>query len=279
MSITVAVIAAGAMGSAVSRRIAGHGATVLTSLAGRSAASRARAEAAGMIDATDLEIAQRCSLILSIVPPAEAKALAARFAPLLGAEGGPIFIDCNAIGTDTMAEIARTMAARGAACIDGAIIGQPPKDGDKGPTFHFSGAAAPAAAVLADYGLDVRIIDGPIGAASALKLSYAGITKGLVAISAAMILAAERAGAGPALKAELAASQPQLLARFEKTLPDMFPKAYRWVEEMHAIAGFIGAGYPESQIYEGAAALYQRLASDEAGPAEKSNIERFLRRP
>ncbi|WP_253713756.1 hypothetical protein [Bradyrhizobium sp. WD16] len=65
--------------------------------------------------------------------------------------------------------------------------------------------------MLGRHGLDVRVIDGPVGAASALKLSYAGITKGLVAIAATMVLAAERAGAGPALRAELAASQPQLL--------------------------------------------------------------------
>ena len=83
-----------------------------------------------------------------------------------------------------------------------------------------------------------------------------------MAIATAMILAADRAGAGPALKAELAASQPQLLARFAKTLPDMYPKAYRWVEEMHAISEFVGSDFPEARIYDGAAGLYQRLADD-----------------
>ena len=75
-----------------------------------------------------------------------------------------------------------------------------------GAESYFSGDAASDLKGLAEYGLDVRIVDGPIGAASALKLSYAGITKGLVAT--AMVLAAEREGAGSALKAELALSQP-----------------------------------------------------------------------
>ena len=130
---------------------------------------------------------------------------------------------------------------------------------------------------MSDYGLDVRIVDGPIGAASALKLSYAGITKGLVAIATAMVLAAERAGAGSALKAELALSQPQLLARFAKTLPDMYPKAYRWVEEMHAISEFIGADFPEALIYKGAAGLYERMAADVAGDRDAcARIDAFL---
>ena len=48
---------------------------------------------------------------------------------------------------------------------------------------------------MRDYGLDWRIIDGPVGAASGLKMSYAGITKGTTAIAAAMLLGAARFGA------------------------------------------------------------------------------------
>ena len=46
MTPTIAIIAAGAMGSAVAERLTRRGATVLTSLDGRSQKSRARAEAA-----------------------------------------------------------------------------------------------------------------------------------------------------------------------------------------------------------------------------------------
>ena len=57
------------------------------------------------------------------------------------------------------------------------------------------------------------VIDGPVGAASALKMSYAGIAKGTTAI-AAMLLGAARFGCGDALIAELGESQPEMLARF-----------------------------------------------------------------
>ena len=71
------------------------------------------------------------------------------------------------------------------------------------PRFYASGPAAPRFATLRHYGLDVRVLDGAMSAASALKMSYAGITKGTQAIGAAMMLAATRAGSADALFAEL----------------------------------------------------------------------------
>jgi putative dehydrogenase len=279
MTRKIAIIAPGAMGSAIAARLTCQGVTILTSLDGRGAGSRERAEAAGMRHVDDQRLVDEASVILSIVPPTEAAALAERFAARLGrAAHRPIFVDCNAVGVTTMTDIERLFRRTGARLVDGAIIGFPPKGDDPGPAFYVSGEPAADLEGLSSYGLDVRIIDGPIGAASALKLSYAGITKGLVAIATAMVLAAERAGAGPALKAELAASQPQLLARFAKTLPDMYPKAYRWVEEMHAISEFIGDGFPEALIYKGAAGLYERMAADVAGDrAACGRIDAFLK--
>jgi L-threonate 2-dehydrogenase len=266
MTPTIAIIAAGAMGSAIAERLTRRGATVLTSLDGRGPQSRSRAEAAGMRHVDDQRLVDEACMLLSIVPPAEAAALAQRFAARLGsAAHAPIFVDCNAIGVSTLLGIGRDLEQAGARLVDGAIIGSPPKGDNPGPAIYLSGDAAVELAGLSEYGLDIRIIDGPLGAASALKLSYAGITKGLVAVATAMILAADRAGAGPALKAELAASQPQLLERFARTLPDMYPKAYRWVEEMHAISDFIGGSFPESIMFEGAAGLYQRIADEIVG--------------
>ena len=278
MTPTIGIIAAGAMGSAIAARLTRRGATVLTSLEGRSPQSRARAEAAGMRHVDDQHLVDEACMILSIVPPAEAAALAERFAARLGsAAHAPIFVDCNAISVPTLLSIGRGLEQAGARLVDGAIIGGPPKGDNPGPTIYLSGDAAGELAGLRQYGLDIRMIDGPLGAASALKLSYAGITKGLVAVATAMILAADRAGAGAALKAELAASQPQLLERFARTLPDMYPKAYRWVEEMHAISDFIGGGFPESIMFEGAAGLYQRVADDVAGDrAESARIDAFF---
>jgi 3-hydroxyisobutyrate dehydrogenase-like beta-hydroxyacid dehydrogenase len=265
----IAVIGAGAMGSAVARRLIEHGVVVLTSLTGRSAASRARAEAAGVRHADDDEIVQRSKFILSIVPPGEALGVAEQFVGPLQRNGAAIaFADCNAISPSTVARIARLIEGAGALFVDGSIIGGPPSGDDAGPTFYFAGGDAGALSDLAAWGLRVRMMDGPVGAAKALKLSYAGITKGLTALATSMILAAERAGAGQALHDELAASQASLLGRFARALPDMYPKAYRWVAEMQEISDFISPRFPESRIFDGA-----------AGPNhERAILDAFLQR-
>lgn len=265
MNEVIAVIAPGAMGSAIGRRLKQHGATVLTSLQGRSAAARARAESAGMEDADDSRLVG-ADLILSIVPPASALTLAQGLAPALKqAQRKPVFIDCNAVSAQTAITIGAVVEATGAPFIDAAIIGLPPAPGEAGPALYVSGPHVERASILASLGLDLKILAAPCGAASALKMSYAGITKGLTGLAAAMMLAAQRAGAGQALRDELERSQPALLKRFSSGVPDMFPKAYRWVAEMQEIAQFASPDLATQAIYHGLAAFYQQLADDQAG--------------
>jgi len=262
MTAVVAVIAPGAMGAAVGKRLADHGVKVLTSLAGRSAASTARAHSVGMIAASDAEIVA-AEFILSILPPGEALALAQQFAPVLAASNAkPVYVDCNAINPATVERVAATIAPTGCSFVDCGIIGAPPKGDDAGPRFYASGEAATHFADLRQYGLDVRVLDGAPSAASALKMSYAGITKGTQAIGAAMILAACRAGSTDALMAELSFSQKELLRQFRVQLPMMPGKAYRWVAEMQEIAGFVGGDSAARELYDGAAQFYERMAQD-----------------
>ena len=126
-------------------------------------------------------------------------------------------------------------------------------------------------ATLAALGLRAQSTGGPVGAASALKMAYAGLNKGLTALAAAMALAATRVGAANALREELAYSQPQLLAHIGRTLPDMYPKAHRWEFEMREVAAFTGEGSSTAQIFEGIADVYLQLAKDWKG--ERRDVE------
>jgi 3-hydroxyisobutyrate dehydrogenase-like beta-hydroxyacid dehydrogenase len=274
MNLVIAVIAPGAMGAAVGKRLAGHGVKVLTSLAGRSASTIARAGEAGMIGASDEEIAA-ADFMLSILPPGDALSLAARFAPVLQASNAkPIYVDCNAINPATLDRVAAAIAPSGCSFVDAGIIGAPPRDNDAGPRFYASGEAAPRLATLRECGLDVRVLEGPPGAASALKMSYAGITKGTQAIGAAMMLAATRAGSAEALVKELAFSQKEMLALFKQQLPMMPAKAYRWIAEMQEIAGFVAADPAAHDLYEGAAHFYERIAEDFS--ADKKDVAALM---
>ncbi len=279
MTPTVAVIAPGSMGAAVAKCLVERGVKVLTSLAGRSEASAKRAREAGMMAVSDAQLTE-ADFLLSIVPPGDALALVARLTPVLtAANKKPIYVDCNAVSPRTADKIAAAVAATGCPFVDAGIIGPPPKPGSNKTRFYASGAAADEFARLNEHGLIVRVLKGPPAAASALKMSYAGITKGFTALGAAMMLAATREGSAEALRAELAESRPDLLGYLTPQIPSMYAKAYRWVAELEEIADFIGKDRPENEMMQAAARFYERIAADYAGPHQKTGaLDKFLKR-
>ena len=140
MPPVIAIIAQGAMGSGVARRLTEKGAIVLTSLSGRSEASAKRAAAAGM---RAVPMAELAGGRMERMTSAEAPALAERLAPhLAGAEQKPVFADCNAIGPETARRIAGIITPTGCAFVDGGIIGGPPQSDGSSPVLYLSGPEA-----------------------------------------------------------------------------------------------------------------------------------------
>jgi 3-hydroxyisobutyrate dehydrogenase-like beta-hydroxyacid dehydrogenase len=250
------------MGSGVGGHLVAHGAEVWTTLAGRSAASAERIRKAGITPVADLAaIARGCPVVLSIVPPDRALAVAEAFAAAYaGGSEGLLYADCNAIAPATTERVGAVILAAGMRYVDASIIGAAPQIGRAGPHIYASGPHAAELAELNAFGLEVRPLDGPIGHASALKMSYAGITKAYTGIAAAMFAAAERSGVGPALKREFEEHQQALTGWLARQLPQIEPKAYRWIGEMREIGAFC-AGEPVAQIYEGMAQYYEAIAA------------------
>jgi 3-hydroxyisobutyrate dehydrogenase-like beta-hydroxyacid dehydrogenase len=278
MNPTVAVVAQGAMGAGVGGRLVERGLHVITSLAGRSDASAKRAAAAGMVAASDQECAQ-ADYFLSILPPSEALSLANKMAALIGPSNKkPIYVDCNAVSPPTKVEIGNVILKAGAPFVDVGIIGMPPTNGSS-PWLHASGPDAARFAPIGDFGINVNVIEGPIGAASALKMSYAGITKGVTALGSMMMLAAARNGAAQGLRGEFDRSQPALLPWFQRAIPAMYSKAYRFVGEMDEIAEFVGDDPAAKKLYEAISEFYTRLAADFEGDKKEVNtLSEFLKK-
>ncbi|KZT57081.1 6-phosphogluconate dehydrogenase C-terminal domain-like protein [Calocera cornea HHB12733] len=278
----IAVISPGAMGSALGARLSAHSARVLTHIpAGRSQGSHDRAAKAGMHPVSMAQIAREADWVLSVLPPDAALDFAAQFTvaynSLQGPEkraGKPAFADLNAVNPSSVVRIAQLFGKEGLALpfIDGSIIGGPPK-GEYNPIIYASAEVGPEGAKVLDefealqtYGLKIGALRGEgasIGAASALKMAYAGITKGTTGLAATMILAAyhNSPGTAEALIAELSDSQPLMLQRFTKGIPDMLPKAYRFHGEMDEISGFVveEGGGGSGDIHKGLAATYRRI--------------------
>ncbi|KAI0259218.1 hypothetical protein BC834DRAFT_907390 [Gloeopeniophorella convolvens] len=289
MPVTVAIIAAGAMGGAVAQRLTEAGCTVLTNLDGRSEATRKRARDAGMQDVPFADLVSQAPLFLSILPPRDAEQLAkdylAAYDAVSTATGAasPIYVDCNAVSPETVKRISGLFTHSGVHFIDASIIGGPPQ-GSYNPTFYASAASDAGNALsifaeLGNLGLKVSLLKegSDVGDASALKMSYAGIMKGLTGLFATMILSAHASSpaTADALLLELRASQPAVLDRLVRAVPDMLPKAYRWVGEMREISAFVGG--PPGGIHEGMAGLYERIAQSVAEDGDdKRVLEEFV---
>jgi putative dehydrogenase len=261
-TIRVALIGAGEMGSAIGARLRERGARVVTSLHGRSSASAQRVREARLeVAENDRELVDGADFVLSIVPPGRALEVAHRLVePLAALSRKPLYVECNAVAPESARAILAVLQRSACRFADAGIIGGPPAAGYDGPHIYVSGPEAAQVQRLAEYGLTIRVLAGEVGAASALKMSYAGITKGLTAIGAAMMLDASRAGVAEALRRELEESQPQIFAWLSRQVPRMYPKAYRWVAEMEEIASFSRDDPGTEAAYRGFARFYEQVA-------------------
>lgn len=263
---TVAILAPGDMGHAVGAILRGRGLRIVTNLAGRSPASAERASRAGFDGlADDLALVRAADIFLSIVPPAEAAGVARRMAAAARAGGASfVYADCNAVSPDTARDIGVIVEAAGLSYVDAGIIGPPPKPGETKTRIYASGPHAAALAALAEYGLDIRVVEGGIGAASALKMCYAALSKGFLALLTQSLVAARHHGVADSLRDELKLSRPQVLAEADRGLPQIAGKAYRWIAEMEEIAASFAAAGLSPAPFRSIAEVY-RFASTIAG--------------
>ncbi len=254
------------MGHAVGAVLVARGVRVRSCLAGRSALTRERAERAGIQDAGSLEaLLDDCRLVVSILPPAEAMGFADDCARRLrGRDQPPLFLDANAVAPATTRRIAGALAEASVPFVDGGLVGAPPAPGRTATRLYVSGPEAASIQPLATQGergaLDVRVLGDEIGAASALKMSYAAITKGTLGLYTAALVTAERLGVYDALASELAESQAAAWQRMQR-LPFLPADAERWIAEMEEIAAtFASADLPEG-FHRGAAEVFRLLAA------------------
>src|SRR6266567_1697448 len=251
--VTIGLLHPGEMGAAVGQCLTGAGHQVLWVPDGRSAATRKRADEAGLAGCGLAEMVGRSALIVSVCPPAAALDVAREVTGF-----GGIYLDANAISPASAGEVARIVAAGGASYVDGGIIGTPPV----APGFirlYLSGPRAREVRALFDgTAVSARVVEragagaggvdagGEVGAASAVKMAYASWTKGSAALLLAARALARAEGVEQTLLAEWGISQPGLDERSARAAGSAAAKGWRWVAEMEEIAATMAAaGLPE----------------------------------
>ena len=268
------------MGHAVAAILQRGGVRVITNLSGRSEQTAARARKARIeAVADDAALARDSDIFLSIAPPGEAMGIARRLVAAAARRSTPlVYVDCNAVSPATAHEIGAVVSPAGFAYVDAGIIGPPPREGESKTRLYASGPHAATFARLREQGLDIRVVEGGIGAASAVKMCYAALTKGLMALASQAFASASRLGVAEALRTELATSRPWVLDEADKGLPKVPPKAYRWIAEMEEIGATSAAAGFTPDLFEAVADVYRQVGAMEPGPLKDADqyAERLL---
>jgi 3-hydroxyisobutyrate dehydrogenase-like beta-hydroxyacid dehydrogenase len=271
--VQIGLLHPGEMGAAVAGCLAAAGYPVLWASAGRGPASAARAEAAGLRDAgTVAALTRQADIILSVCPPHAALEVARSVAGPAGPGFGGVFLDANAVAPGTAAEVARIIEAGGAGYVDGGIIGPPPSAPGHTRLYLSGSRAAEVRDLFTGTALDARVIDGGVAAASALKMAYAGWTKGTAALILAVRGLARATGVEDVLLAEWQESQPGLAGRSQVAASSAAAKGWRWVGEMEEIAASMArAGLPRG-FHEAAAEIFRRSPRAGAASADERSV-------
>ena len=263
---SIGVMSPGSMGQAIAQQLKHNGFAVYTALDGRSERSRALAAEAGITDLGTLDkLAAQCDVILSIMNPGAALEFAQNLAQAIKRAGTrPLVVDCNAIAPSTMEAVHAVITATGASCLDAGVFSPPPRGGAHGRLF-VSGPGADALNVFATPDLSVRVLGDRIGAASALKMCDAVISKGVTALVLQMLIAAQRYGVARELEEQFTPARRRIHDVVIDALPIMPSKSYRWVPEVLEIAKTLEAVGMTPKMIEGAADVYEFVAATALG--------------
>ncbi len=273
---TVAILYPGEMGGAVGGALRKGGFDVIVALDGRGDATRGRADTYGLRDVGSLDAAiTEADMVLCIMPPEFSPATADTVAAAMGRTGHtPPYVDCNPTASETARSIEGVITGAGAIFIDAGIVGSPPGKNPKPTRFFTSGPDAALMDVFDGKGIAIKQCGPEIGRGSAVKICYAGITKGTSALHAAVLIAAEALGVADELHEELTYSQEAQLKRMENMTPALPAVSARYIGEMREISKSMGSVGVTTGFHDGSTALYQLMEKTPFASEIRETVDR-----
>ncbi len=108
-------------------------------------------------------------------------------------------------------------------------------------------------------GRGIRVVElgGESGRASALKMTYAAMTKGTAALRTALLVAAHRLGVYDTLCDEFQKSQPAAFSQMQNSIRRLPTVAHRWIGEMEEIASTFEVVGVTPNFHRGAADMFR----------------------
>lgn len=234
---TIGILYPGDMGHSVARVLLEDGFTVVTTLVGRSERTRrlCTSTAITVLDSMTAVVAQ-ADAVFSIIPPTAAKIVAADFSAAVQRTGHrPLFIDANAISPMTAQEVGEIVAHVDCPYLDACIVG-PARDVRGRCTFYVSGPQAQMFAEHLGKSLRTHVLGDRLGQASAFKMVFSGLNKGLVALLYELTVAAHDFGVLDELLHRYTALLPGVMQALEWLVPTYPMHAARRADEMGELA-------------------------------------------
>jgi 3-hydroxyisobutyrate dehydrogenase-like beta-hydroxyacid dehydrogenase len=189
---------------------------------------------------------------------------------------GALWFDCNSCAPDTKRRAARVIEAAGARYVDVAVMAPVHPRRHLVPLLVSGPHAVAGAAVLRDFGMRPRVVDGDVGTASSIKMLRSVMIKGMEALTAECFLAARRAGVEAEVLASLEASDGDVnwRRRASYNLERMMVHGGRRAAEMREVALTVaGLGLP-SPMSEAAALWQAAVAATGAEPGADDLLAR-----
>lgn len=230
----IGILSIGEMGYHWARILTSHGVEVLTYAEDRSQTTRKRAENVGVKCLPSMQqLVTDADLVVSIVIPSAAKRVATKVAQAAAKSKREelLYLDANAISPMTAERIGNILSQASVNFIDGCIIGSAAKM-DKGAVVYVSGPQADRMKDLASYGVSVQVLGPGATQASAFKIVYAGLTKGLQGLFVELLMGAQRFGLLDEILKRYEESFPGLLEKVAPSIVGLRIHAARRAEEM-----------------------------------------------
>lgn len=268
----IGILSIGEMGYHWARLLASHGVEVLTYSKGRSEVTRKRAENAGVRFVPSLaRLVSESDLVVCVVVPSAAKRVAAKVAKALikVERKNLLYLDANAISPMTAREIEQHLFPASANFVDGCIIGSAAKMG-QGTVVYVSGPQAALIQALEQFGFSVRLLGPEIAQASAFKIVYAGLTKGLQGLFVELLIGARKFGLLDEILKQYEESFPGLPGKVGQSIAALPVHAGRRAEEMKELIQTFAHYGLKAVMAPATEKVLKSIAALEAGKASET---------
>jgi 3-hydroxyisobutyrate dehydrogenase-like beta-hydroxyacid dehydrogenase len=268
----IGIMSIGEMGFYWAKLLKSHGVEVLTYNKDRGEVSRKRAENAGVTSVASMNaLVKQAELIVSIVVPFAAKKVAAKVAKAAAKVGRKdlLYLDANAISPMTADAISSVLTPAGVNFVDGCIIGGASRMG-KGTIVYVSGPEAARMQALEAFNIPIKVLGPTTNQASAFKVVYAGLTKGLQGLFCELLMGARKYGLLKEIRFQYEESFPGLLDKVSGSIVGLRIHAGRRAEEMAELKRTFNVQGLNSYMAPGAQKVLQAIAALNLGQASDS---------